>query len=235
MKKWICAMLAALMTAAGAWAAAEAALPANPQAEITVQGSGVISVLPDTVTATLNASANAPTIEQAQAQVSDIVARTTAGLQALGLSGDDVVTTAYDYHPVYVFENDERRLNGYQASHTMEITSRNIQLLDSMIGVATDCGMTDIYSISYDVSNRGELYLQALELAVRSAEEKALAMAAAGGKTITSLLSLTENQSYDARYAYKNAVMAEDAAMGTGIRAGSVSVSASVTAAYQAQ
>lgn len=236
MKKMICAMLAALMAMIGAWAMAEAAaLPAALQAEITVQGSGTISTQPDMVTATVNAAVTAPTILEAQTQVSDIVARTTAGLLELGVLGDDIVTASYDYHPVYIFENDVRVLNGYQASHTMEITCRDIQMLDSVISVTTDCGMTDIYSIRYDVSNRGALYLQALELAIRSAEEKALIMAATGGKTITGLSSLTENQSYDARYAYKNVAITEDSAAGTGIRAGSVSVSASVTAVYHAQ
>ena len=87
MKKMICAMLAALMAMTGAWAMAEAAaLPAALQAEITVQGSGTISTQPDMVTATVNAAVTAPTILEAQTQVSDIVARTTAGLLELGFS-----------------------------------------------------------------------------------------------------------------------------------------------------
>ena len=48
--------------------------------------------------------------------------------------------------------------------------------------------------------------------------------------------SLSENQSYDARYALKSAAVTEDAAgVNAGIRAGGVSVSASVTAVFCAR
>ena len=77
--------------------------------------------------------------------------------------------------------------------------------------------------------------MQALDLAIRSAEEKALSMAAASSKMLTGLDSLSENMSYDARFALKSAEADEAAGMNTGIRAGGVSVSASVTAVYCAQ
>ena len=88
--------------------------------------------------------------------------------------------------------------------------------------------------MSYGVSDRSGLYKQALELAVRAAEEKAAAMEASGGKALTGLVSLTENQSYDARYAMVSAAKGENA-MDAGIRSGSISVSASVTAVYTAE
>ena len=62
----------------------------------------------------------------------------------------------------------------------------------------------------------------------------AASMAAVSGKTIVALESVTENQSFDARYAVMGAAKTENA-MDTGIRSGSVSVSASVTAVYSAQ
>ena len=70
--------------------------------------------------------------------------------------------------------------------------------------------------------------------AVRAAEEKAAALAAASGVTLTGLESLTENQGYDARYAMVGNAMGKDA-IETGIRSGSISVNASVTVVYNAQ
>ena len=46
------------------------------------------------------------------------------------------------------------------------------------------------------------------------------------------LKSLTENQSYDARYALKATGNMDEAALSTGIRASGVTVTASVTAVY---
>lgn len=204
-------------------------------AEITVQGTGTVTAVPDMVTLTVNASLTAGTILEAQTKVSEIVAGATGKLLELGVLSEDIVTTNYSYNPQYSYETDVRRLIGYQASHTLDITCRDVEMLDSVIGAVTDSGMSDIYNVSYDVADRGALYMQALQLAIQSAEEKAEAMAAAASKTIVELESLSENQSYDTRYALKGMAADEAAGMNTGIRAGGVSVSASVTAVYSAR
>lgn len=226
-KKWLTILLAAMMLACA---------PCALAAEITVQGSGVINADPDMVTITANAEATAGTMLAAQEQVSAIIAAATEKLLALGVLDADIVTTSYGYNPSYSYEGDAPRLIGYQASHTISITCRDIQMLDSVIGAVTDSGLSQIYNVSYDVSSRGELYRQALDLAIRAAQEKAQAMAASSGMELTGLASLSENGGYDARYAVSlSAAKAEDAGLGTGIRAGGVSVSASVTAVYQAE
>lgn len=229
MKKMICILMAMLLLT-GACALAQ------DGARITVQGSGSVSAVPDMVSVTVNASVTAGTILDAQTKVSAIVEKATTMLLELGVREEDLVTSDYSYNPQYSYESDIRRLIGYQASHTLEITCRDVEMLDSVIGVVTDCGMTNIYSVTYDVADRSGLYMQALELAIRSAQNKAEAMAAASGKTISGLESLNENQSYDARYAVMSTAAKDEAAgINTGIRAGGVSVSASVTAVYQAQ
>ena len=229
MKKMIC-ILTAMLLLTGACALAQ------DGARITVQGSGSVSAVPDMVSVTVNASVTAGTILDAQTKVSAIVEKATTMLLELGVREEDLVTSDYSYNPQYSYESDIRRLIGYQASHTLEITCRDVEMLDNVIGVVTDCGMTNIYSVTYDVADRSGLYMQALELAIRSAQNKAEAMAAASGKTISGLESLNENQSYDARYAVMSTAAKDEAAgINTGIRAGGVSVSASVTAVYQAQ
>jgi len=229
MKKMICVLIAALMLT-GACALAQ------DGSRITVQGSGSVSAAPDMVSVTVNASVTAGTMLDAQTKVSAIAQKATTMLLELGVREEDLVTTDYGYNPQYSYESDVRRLIGYQASHTLTITCRDVEMLDSVIGVVTDCGMTNIYSVTYDVADRSGLYMQALELAIRSAENKAEAMATASGMTISGLESLSENQSYDARYAIMSTAAKDEASgISTGIRAGGVSVSASVTAVYCAQ
>ena len=234
MMKKICIMFLALLMVCSCVCAQAESISAQV-AEITVMGNGEVSALPDVVSVTVSASMTAPDMMEAQEKVSAIVSETTRRLMELGVLDTDIVTVNYGYNPVYNYEKEERELTGYQANHTMEITCRDVMMLDSVIRAATDSGMTDVYNVSYDVADRSALYAAALELAVRAAEEKAMMMAAASGKTLTDLLSMTENQGYDARYAYKGVAMAEDSAQSTGIRSGSVSVTASVTAVYGAQ
>lgn len=108
-------------------------------------------------------------------------------------------------------------------------------MLDSVIGVVTDCGMSEIYNVEYDVSNRSELYRQALKAAIEKAAAKAEGMAEAAGMTIDHLESVTENTGFDecTVSTYDGAVSMKAEAAGTGIRSGSVSVTASVTAVYE--
>ena len=110
-------------------------------------------------------------------------------------------------------------------------------MLDSVIGALTDSGFTNIYSVEYDVSTRSELYQQALDLAINRAEQKALRMAQTSGLVITGVHSVSENGGYNEGYAVNIAVdgaMFRAESAGSGIRSGSVGVSASVTVVYRA-
>ena len=241
-KKMMAALLAAVMmlSACGAMAESAYATPAPMQqgaapAAITVQGTAQIMADPDEVSVTANASVTAGTVGSAQEQMNVIVAAATEKLLALGVHDADVVTTNYSYYPRYNYETNT--IIGYEANHTLEITCRDVEMLDGVIGALTDSGFTNIYSVNYDVSNRGELYQQALDLAIQRAEQKALRMAQTGGLVITGIRTIAENGGYNEGYAINaekdgSVLRAESAA--TGIRSGSVSVSAGVTVTYEA-
>ena len=223
---------ALLLTMAMAFSCA-LAFAQQEDTQITVQGSAQVSAEPDIGVVTANASVLEETVSGAQTRIGAIVDAACTALEALGVAKEDIVTQNYSYYPSYNHDAEVPQIVGYQANHTLEITCRDPQMLDSVIAAITDCGMSEIYNVTFDVSNREELYLQALCDAIDSAQMKAAHMAACGGMTLTGLISLDEGGSYVPNggmltYARK------DAAAGTGIRSGSVSVSASVTAVYGA-
>ena len=231
MKKHILVLLlAAAMTITSSAALAESA------ANITVQGTAQVMADPDEVTVTANTSVTAGTVGSAQEEMNRIVDSATTKLLELGVQDDDIVTSNYSYYPKYNY--DTNTLTGYEANHTLSITCRDVDMLDSVIGALTDSGFSQIYSVSYDVSTRSELYQQALELAIERAEAKAVRMAAVSGMTITGIESITENGGYNEGYSVNATAdmgVLKSTASATGIRAGSVSVSASVTAVYEAE
>lgn len=241
-KKMLAALLAAVLTlcACGAMAESAYATPAPMQqmttpATITVQGTAQILVDPDEVSVTANASVTANTVSSAQEAMNAIVTAATGKVLELGVLDADVVTVDYGYHPRYNY--DTNTVTGYEANHTLEITCRDVQMLDSVIGALTDSGFTNIYSVSYDISTRSELYQQALDLAIQRAEQKAVRMAQTGGLMITGIRSISENGGYNEGYAVNakaDGMMMRAESAGTGIRSGSVSVSAGVTVVYEA-
>jgi len=241
-KRVFVALLAAVMTLGACGATAEGAyatpVPAqgmNMPATITVQGTAQVLEDPDEVTVTANASVSAGTVGSAQETMNAIVATATEKLLALGVLDEDVITTDYGYHPRYNY--DTNSVTGYEANHTLSITCRDVEMLDSVIGALTDSGFTNIYSVNYDISTRSELYQQALDLAIQRAEQKALRMAQTGGLMITGVRSISENGGYNEGYAVNakaDGLMLRAQSAGTGIRSGSVSVSAGVTVVYEA-
>lgn len=210
-------------------------------AEIAAQGTVVVTAAPDMVTVTANASVSGRSVADAQEGMNAIVQSATQKLLDLGVEEKDIVTTSYTYNPTYDYKYDYNSetptVNGYQADHTLSITCKDVDMLDSVIGVVTDCGMSEIYNVEYDVSNRSELYRQALKAAIEEAAAKAEGMAEAVGMTIDHLESVTENTGFDEHTVstYDGAVSMKAEAAGTGIRSGSVSVTASVTAVYEAR
>lgn len=226
----------ALMLAVPALAFAD-----GDSAEIAAQGTVVVTAAPDMVTVTANASVSGRSVADAQEGMNAIVQSATQKLLDLGVEEKDIVTTSYTYNPTYDYKYDYNSetptVNGYQADHTLSITCKDVDMLDSVIGVVTDCGMSEIYNVEYDVSNRSELYRQALKAAIEEAAAKAEGMAEAAGMTIDHLESVTENTGFDEYTVstHDEAVSMKAEAAGTGIRSGSVSVTASVTAVYEAR
>ena len=231
MKKML-AFALALMLAIPALAFAD-----GSSADITAQGTAVVKADADMVTVTANASVSGQSVADAQEGMNRIIESVTQKLLELGVQPEDLVTISYTYYPTYDYNYENATVNGYQADHTLAITCRDVDMLDSVIGVVTDCGMSEIYKVEYDVSNRSELYRQALKAALEEAAAKAKGMAEAAGMTIDHLESVTENTGFDEYTVstYDGAVSMKAEAAGTGIRSGSVSVTASVTAVYEAR
>ena len=234
MKKMMAMVLAAVMMMSMSVCAT--AQEMEKSAKITVQGTAQVSADPDLVTVSANASVTAGSVSAAQGEMNAIVANATQKLLELGVLGEDIVTSSYNYHPQYKY--DTNTIIGYEASHTLEITCRDIEMLDAVIGAVTDCGFSQIYGVSYDVSTRSELYQQALDLAIRRAEEKAMRMAQTAGMAITGIESLSENGGHNEGYAVNemaDMAMMKSTAGSAGIRADAIEIRAGVTAVYEMQ
>lgn len=211
---------------------------ADDGCEITAQGTAVITAEPDIVSVTASAEVSCEAVADAQSEISQIVTKVTESLIALGVQEEDIVTQNYSYFPMYDYDQGISRLTGYRASHSLSITCRDVEMLDAVLAAVTDGGMNQVYNVNYDVSNRTELYRQALALAVEAAGEKAQRMAQPLGLTQLSAEKVVENGGYDyAVYANATADRAESVAQagGAGIRSGNISVSASVTVTYKAE
>lgn len=233
MKKIALLLMCALMLLAAPLALAD-------ETEITARGTAEIAAQPDMFTVTSSVSTTDVTLARAQESVAGVIASVTQKLVELGVPQEDIVTQDFSYYQEYDYSSEgEARMVGYRVYHSLCVTCRDLEMMDSVLGVFADSGMTETWNISFDVSNRSELYRQALALAIDAAKEKAEVMAAAQTLTITGIESITETSSGGAVY-YANTAeaMRLDAVAstsGSGVRSGNVAVSASVTLVCEAR
>lgn len=228
MKKMTILLMCVLMLLAAPLALAD-------DTEITSRGTAEIAAEPDMFTVTSSVSTTEISLARAQESVAGVIADVTAKLVELGVPQEDIVTQDFSYYQEYDYSSGEAepRMIGYRVYHSLCVTCRDLDMMDSVLAVLADSGMTETWNIGFDISNRSELYRQALTLAIGAAKEKAEVMAAAQGLTITGVDSITEVSSGDvAYYANTAETVSMDVAASKGdggVRSGSVGVSASVT------
>ena len=223
MKKIFCLLLALCLALCSAFALAEGTT-------VTVKGSATVYADPDQFSLTASATCHGETMTAVQQELSGIIASATEALLSAGLREEDVTTSGYSCWPDYDYSGEEAVLTGYQATHTLAVCCDDLSLVDAVVTALSNNGMTEIYSISFDVKDKSALYAQALTEAVQAAQAKAQVLAAAMGLAEVSPVSVTETSSGSVAYNVKAVASSADNSgdISTGISTGSVSVSAAV-------
>jgi uncharacterized protein YggE len=205
-------------------------------AQLTVSGTGIVTLKPDTATIMLGVSETAKGAVEAQSTVNKKVdaikkALIKAGAKESDISVSDLgVWGNYDYS-----DNQQQKLTGYTASHTLNITTTNMEKVGPLIDAALSAGSNQLQGVSFSAKNNDDAYDQALKLAVEKAREKADVLAAAAGVKLGALQTLTESSDYGyspyvtAKYAE---AAAGDAAVPTQVDTGMVTISATVSVVY---
>lgn len=99
-------------------------------------------------------------------------------LKGLGIDEKDIKTTGYSLNPNRYYNPDTRKYetDGYIARGTVNVKLVDIDLLPEVLSSVGEAGSNNINGVVFDVSNREELYKEALTKAVEESLDKALAM-----------------------------------------------------------
>jgi uncharacterized protein len=201
----VVALGALLVAGAGlglALADAGASTPAVPLAgcgssspHLTVQGTGQASEPPDVLSAVFSFSS---TDSSSAAALSDNNAKVNQALLALEANGvhqADIQTTGLNLQAQYAYPNGVPTLTGYQATNTITATLRDTKTagsaIDDVVNASGDAAQ--ISSLSFSFSNPAMVEDQARAKAVRQAVAHAGAMAAAAGRRLGPVCSLTDD------------------------------------------
>ena len=172
-----------------------AAAPPGVARTITVDGVGVVSGTPDTVSLNLGVQVEAPTAAQALDAASRKSQAVVDTLTGAGVAKADIQTSGLNVYPNY---SGGGTRNGYSAGASVTATLHDISKAGEVIDAATAAvgdGIT-LGGVWFSIDDTSTLYAQAREMAVAEARTHAEQLAKAANVSVGSVVSMNESAQY---------------------------------------
>lgn len=237
--KRVLSILLATVLACSMFAAFAATASAAPQILVTSEAS--IEVAPDIAVANFGVTTNDASATKARQENTASMNDVIAALTKLGISKDKIQTSYVGMYPSYDYSSSTSKITGYEVNNSISVTIDDLDKVAEIVNTAMQSGANTLQGVTFDVKNRDDHYVKALEKATSKAPAKAKALAKASGLELGAIVSVAEGSNYNfPLYASVSlsggGEMAKDAGnIGDTIQAGMITISASVTVTYNAK
>ena len=156
---------------------------------------------PDEASITVGTQAKATTATQAVAANKTKTEKLLAAIRAAGIRERDIQTQGIQLQPDYRWDNEpngrgRQTLIGYVASNSVQIKTRNIDTLTSLLDALTTAGADTVYGPNFGIADPAPLRREARVRAMARGEAEALEYARNNGFSSVRLLSVEEGVSY---------------------------------------
>lgn len=156
---------------------------------------------PDEASMTVGTQAKAPTATAAVAANKSKTEKLLATIRAAGIRERDIQTQGIQLQPDYRWDNvpngqGRQTLVGYIASNSVQIKTRNIDSLTSLLDALTTAGADTVYGPNFGISDPSPLRKEARVRAMARGKDEATEYARNNGYTSVRLLSVEEGSSY---------------------------------------
>lgn len=142
---------------------------------ITVTGRGSVNAIPNLAIIRLGVITtgdNLSIIQEENARFSQMI---LDALRQIGIT--DIRTHQYNIDKLYDYENNSRIDRGYSVRNIFEIRTDMLDMSGTIIDTAVALGANLVESITFEVSETDQYYLEALNDALNNATEKARSIA----------------------------------------------------------
>jgi uncharacterized protein YggE len=186
------ALLAILLRAEGGVMAAEPVQQLDRT--VSVSATGSVAAEPDLATISTGVVSEADTAREALSRNTQTMAKVIEGLKALGISAQDIRTTAVNVEPRYRSVKDQApTIVGYQVINQVRITARELKRLGEVLDQIVSLGVNQVGGIAFEVSKAEELRDEARKAAMANALRRAKLYAASAGAEIGPVLTIAED------------------------------------------
>lgn len=202
-------------------------------ATVTVAGQSTVSGTPDEVSLDLSVQTESRSAATAMSQNATISSALVRKLKSDGIPASQLQTSQYSVQPVY--NNSGSVITGYQVVNSVTVTLYDVtktgHIIDDAGRVAGNA--IQVGGINFSLRSETKLLGEARADAVRQAAQQAALMAAAAGSKLGPVCSLTDNSSENVVTNTPVPYGAASKAAATPVEAGTLQVTANVTAVYQ--
>jgi uncharacterized protein len=185
------ALLATLLVVGGPVMAAE---PDRQDRTVSVSATGSVAAEPDLATISTGVVSEADTAREALSRNTATMAKEIEGLKALGITAQDIRTTAVNVEPRYRSVKDQApAIVGYQVVNQVRITARDLKRLGEVLDQIVSLGVNQVGGIAFEVSKAEELKDEARKMAMANALRRARLYASSAGAEIGPVVSISED------------------------------------------
>jgi uncharacterized protein YggE len=232
-KKLAVAMASALMAAScfmGVTANAQ-----ETQRSITVSGESTVMAKPDVATVNISVETASPNAKAAARENANTMTAVKNAVVAAGANASAIETNNYNLYPEQVYEGGKAKTKDYKCENSMKVTVNNLALTGPVMDAAIKAGANRIDSVEFKISHPEQFKERALREATANAAEKARVIAAALGRNVVNVYSVTENSNDMVAYRMMNLKVAGAARdnAATPIEPGDAQVKSNVTVVFE--
>ena len=160
---------------------------------INVSGEAEIKVVPDEVRLRLGVETWHEQLAVAKGRNDRAVEDVIEIARSFGVQSKHIQTDYMGIEPYYQDSYIRRELQGYYVRKTIVIILKDITRFEDLLTAVTEEGATNVHGIEFRTTDLRKYRDQARDLAVRAAKEKAQAMAAGLGESISKTVHIRED------------------------------------------
>jgi uncharacterized protein YggE len=200
---------------------------------VTASGAGTAQAVPDTAEMSFGVTTTSANAKTALDDAAKTAEQISSAVKKQGIAGEDIQTQDVSVYPQTVDQDGEQVISGYQASLSVRVKVRDIAKLGEVISAANAAGANSISGPAFTIDDPAPARAEAIDEAVADARKTAEAMAAAAGKSVGEVLSMSSSDvGMVAEAMYSQADMA-GAARDVPIEPGQLDISASVVVVFE--
>lgn len=202
--------------------------------QITVVGYGEAFGEPDRAQVQVGVETFSPTVSEATTDNEATLSAIMDALEEVGIASRDIQTANYSVWAEQIYgDRGPEGIAGYRVSNMVNVTVRDVALVDDVLGAVTEAGANSIYGVTFSVADTAVLQAEARAEAVADAEARAQSLAELNGVELGEAILISEmvGQPAPIPMGGANFAMQESAAM-PGISPGQLSYQMPVQITY---